>query len=79
MTVTTDEAADIAGVDPAVIRKWVLRGDLEPVRRGARPLRFQYDDVCRVQVEKRSKGWHRRHEAARAAWLTSGAVDDMAQ
>lgn len=74
MTVTTEEAADLAGVDPSVIRKWVLRGDLEPVRRGAKPLRFEYDEVCRVQREKRSKGWRRRHAEAREVWLT-GADD----
>lgn len=71
MTVTTDEAADIAGIDPAVIRKWVMRGDLEPVRRGAKPLRFEYDDVARVQASKRSKSWQRRHAQARDAWLAS--------
>jgi predicted site-specific integrase-resolvase len=76
MTVTTDEAAELAGIDPAVIRKWVLRGDLEPVRRGARPLRFDYDDVARVQREKRSKAWRARHDAARDAWIgAAGAVD----
>lgn len=71
MTVTTDEAAEIAGVDPAVIRKWVMRGDLEPVRRGARPLRFEYDDIARVQAEKRSKGWRSRHETAVLEWMAS--------
>lgn len=69
MTLTTDEAADIAGVDPAVLRKWVMLGDLEPVRRGAKPLRFWYDDVARVQRQKRSRAWDRRHEAARDAWV----------
>lgn len=68
MTVTTDEAATIAGVSVAQIRKWVLAGDLEPVRRGARPLRFHYEDVARVQREKRTKAWERRHAQAVAAW-----------
>lgn len=71
MTVTTDEAAEIAGVDPSVIRKWVMRGDLEPVRRGARPLRFDYDEVARVQADKRSKGWRARHATAVAEWSAS--------
>lgn len=65
---TTDEAAALAGVDPAVIRKWVLRGDLEPVRRGAKPLRFRYDDVAAVQQAKRSKVWRARHADAVARW-----------
>lgn len=79
MTVTTDEAAEIAGIDPAVLRKWVMRGDLEPVRRGTKPLRFDYDDVCRVQREKRPKGWLVRHAEARDAWITDTAEGGMAR
>lgn len=79
MTVTTDEAAELAGVDPSVIRKWVLRGDLKPVRRGAKPLRFDYDDVARVQREKRSKAWRARHEKARKAWVADTSAADMAR
>lgn len=71
MTVTTDEAAELAGVDPAVIRKWVMRGDLEPVRRGAKPLRFRYEDVARVQRDKRPKVWREGYQDARAEWLAS--------
>lgn len=79
MTVTTDEAAELAGVDPSVIRKWVMRGDLEPVRRGARPLRFDYEDVARVQREKRPKAWQRRHEEAATRWLGGLPGDDLAR
>jgi len=68
MTVTTEEAAGIAGVDPSLIRKWVMRGDLEPMRRGAKPLRFRYEDVARVQREKRPKTWRTRHAEAVARW-----------
>lgn len=76
MTVTTNEAAAIAGVDPATIRQWVMRGDLEPVRRGAKPLRFAYHDVARVQQEKRTAAWHKRHAAARDEWAaTTGRAD----
>lgn len=64
MTVTIDEAATIAGVSVATLRKWVLAGDLEPVRRGARPLRFHYNDVARCQREHRTKAWQRRHAEA---------------
>jgi excisionase family DNA binding protein len=70
MTVTTEEAAEIAGVSPVTIRSWVLRGDLEPVRRGAKPLRFDYDDVARVQREKRSRAWRERHADAVKAWIS---------
>lgn len=68
MTVTTDEAAEAAGVEPATIRKWVMRGWLEPVRRGAKPLRFHYGDVARVQREHRPKTWQKRHAEAAQAW-----------
>lgn len=68
MTVTTDEAAQIAGVSSATIRGWVMQGLLEPVRRGAKPLRFHYDDVARVQREKRPETWRKRHAQAVLAW-----------
>lgn len=79
MTVTTDEAATLAGVDPTVIRKWVMRGDLEPVRRGAKPLRFHYDDVARVQREKRGKAWLERHAQAARRWIATGSTDDVSR
>lgn len=75
MTVTIDEAAETAGVSIAQVRKWVLSGDLEPVRRGARPLRFQYDDVARVQRDKRTKAWQRRHAVAVATWSACISAD----
>ena len=68
MTVTTDEAAEFAGVSSATLRGWVLKGWLEPVRRGAKPLRFHYDDVARVQREHRSGAWERRHSEAVKEW-----------
>lgn len=77
MTVTTEEAANFAGVSPATIRSWVMRGWLEPVRRGAKPLRFDYDEVARVQHEHRSEAWHRRHAEARERWLAGISRDGM--
>ena len=74
MIVTTDEAANLAGVDPSVIRKWVMRGDLEPLRRGARPLRFRYDDVARVQRDKRPRTWQETHGMARDRWVASAGA-----
>ena len=68
MTVTTNEAAAIAGVQPVTIRQWVVRGWLEPVRRGAKPLRFHYDDVARVQREHRPATWRARHAERVCAW-----------
>jgi predicted site-specific integrase-resolvase len=77
VTVTTNEAAAIAGVDPVTIRQWVRRGDLEPVRRGAKPLRFAYDDVARVQRQKRSTAWRRRHAEAVKRWLVAGSGETL--
>lgn len=75
MTVTTEEAAEIAGVSTSVIRQWVVRGDLEPVRRGAKPMRFHYADVARVQADKRSKAWRARHAEAAERWGSAVGFD----
>lgn len=77
MTVTTEEAADIAGVSPATLRSWVMRGWLEPVRRGAKPLRFHYDDVARVQAERRPETWRRRHAEAADRWKAGLVAGDV--
>lgn len=69
MTVTTEEAAEHAGVSPVTVRSWVMRGWLEPVRRGAKPLRFHYEDVAKVQREHRPAAWLRRHADAVNAWI----------
>jgi excisionase family DNA binding protein len=68
VTVTTEEAAEIAGVSVSQIRKWVLAGWLNPVRRGARPLRFVYDDVAKCQMDHRTQAWKDRHAAAAERW-----------
>ena len=69
MTLTTEEAAEVAGVQPVTIRQWVLKGWLEPVRRGAKPLRFHYEDVARCQADHRPETWKRRHAEAANRWL----------
>lgn len=74
MTLTTDEAAETAGVEPATIRQWVVRGWLEPVRRGAKPLRFHYDDVARVQREHRPETWRKKHAEAARRWQSLRSV-----
>lgn len=68
MTITTDEAAAMAGVSPVTIRSWVMRGLLEPMRRGARPLMFWPADVARVQRDLRSREWVERHAQAVGTW-----------
>lgn len=79
MTVTTDEAAHYAGVTPSTIRQWVVRGDLTPIQRGTKPLRFHYDDVARVQYAKRSKRWKARHAAMYERWAATQTHDDLSQ
>lgn len=75
MTLTTEEAATTAGVSPITLRKWVMLGWLEPVRRGARPLRFEYDEVARCQREHRSATWEREHQR-RASELATCAISE---
>lgn len=77
MTLTTEEAAAQAGVSPATLRSWVMRGWLEPVRRGAKPLRFHYEDVARVQAEHRPAGWRTRHAEAVERWTSGLSACDM--
>lgn len=77
MTVTTDEAAQIAGVQPVTIRSWVMKGWLEPLRRGAKPLRFEYADVARVQREHRPAAWRERHAEAALRWSLGIGYDNV--
>lgn len=68
MTLTTDEAAERIGVKPATIRQWVVRGELEPVRRGAKPLRFHEADVIETQLRLRPAGWRARMDDLATRW-----------
>lgn len=70
MTVTTDEAARLAGVSPATVRSWVLRGLLRPVRRGARPLRFHPEDVWRCARDRMSRLESERLDTLMRHWST---------
>lgn len=77
MIVTTEEAATWAGVKPATVRGWVLKGWLEPLRRGAKPLRFRYEDVAAVQREHRPETWARRHAEAADRWKSCISACDV--
>lgn len=68
MTITTDEAAEEFGVAPSTIRMWVLRGHLEPVRRGAKPLRFRVEDVWRAAARLRPAADQERLRALSERW-----------
>lgn len=71
-TVTTDEAAALAGVQPGTIRQWVHRGWLTPTTPpGTRPHRYNYDDVTRAQADHRPPTWRRRHADTAQRWHTT--------
>ena len=58
----------MAGVAPATIRSWVLRGWLEPVRRGVRPLRFHDHDVAACAAQRRSRAERDRLDDLATRW-----------
>lgn len=78
LILTTDEAAAQVGVSPATIRKWVVRGHLEPLLRGAHPLRFFLLDVARCHRDRQPQSYFdqlaRRAERWEAACAESGEV-----
>jgi len=49
---TTQEAADELRVTPFAIRKMVERGELVPISKGARPLRFALLAVAEAQYRR---------------------------
>ena len=73
LILTTEEAAEQVGVTPATIRQWVMRGHLEPVRRGAHPLRFHLLDVARCHADRQSREYH---DTLRRRWRQARMVFD---
>lgn len=72
ITLPISEAAIQCGVTEATIRKWVMRGHIEPVRRGAKPLRFHESDLARCAGERMSGAEHARLDALWADVLALG-------
>lgn len=70
-TMPIDEAARQIGVSESTLRTWVLRGHLEPVRRGAKPLRFDEDALAEAVVNRMSKAEHARLDAMWAEVLAN--------
>lgn len=60
---TITEAARHFGVTETTLRKWVMRRQLEPLRRGAKPLRFDLEAVDKCRRERMSKAERERIDA----------------
>jgi excisionase family DNA binding protein len=71
MILTTDEAAAELGVSAARVRQFVMAGMLQPVRRGASPMRFRLDDVIDLQQRRRSATDQARLDMLAEEWHNS--------
>lgn len=58
MILTTTEAAAELGLDEATIRSMVMREELAPLKRGARPLLFRAVDVIEAGARRLTKAQH---------------------
>ena len=65
LLVTTSEAASILGISDAGVRMLVMRGDLRPLDRSARPMHFWEREVVDLEHARRPKS--RRVEVSRLA------------
>lgn len=68
ITLTTAEAAALVDVQPMTVHSWVRRGYLQPVREGAKPLRFREQDVIDCHVERMPKRWHEQVDTLAERW-----------
>ena len=65
---TTEQAADRLGISPSTLRGWVMRGTIEPVRRGARPMLFRREDVEIARSAHRPAEWHQALDDLATRW-----------
>lgn len=79
LILTVDEAAAQVGVRPATVRSWVLRGHLEPLRRGAHPLRFHLLDVARCHRDRQPQAYRDRLARLARIWEDACASDERLQ
>lgn len=61
---TTSETAAELGIGESGVRMLVQRGQLAPVRPGAKPLRFRESEVWRLQQQRARADERARVEAA---------------
>lgn len=74
LILTTEEAAEQVGVTPATIRSWVLRGQLEPVRRGVHPMHFDWLEVSRCHADRKPRSYH---DTLRRKWVACIRAAEM--
>lgn len=57
---TIEDGADLLGISPFTVKSWVARGQLRPVREGAKPLLFREHDVLECHRARMTKALHAR-------------------
>lgn len=62
LVLTTEEAAEQVGVSPVTVRRWVMKGWLHPLRRGAKPLHFDLIAVARCHADHQSEAERQRND-----------------
>lgn len=72
--ITTHQAADLAGVSPVTIRRWVMKGWLSPLVPNTKPLLFHPRDVQRAQ-QRANPAYHRALDTLWAQALASTHPD----
>jgi len=71
---TIEDAANLLEISPFTVKSWVERGQLRPVRPGAKPLLFRERDVLECHRARMSKALH-----ARLDTLWAEVLADLAQ
>lgn len=67
MSVTIEEIVALTGASTRAVRRWVVKGQLAPIRRGAHPLRFHEDEVYQCWRD-RYDGGNGKHARRDRQW-----------
>lgn len=78
MILTTEQAAAELHVDSATVRKMVERGEVAPLRKGARPLLFRAEDIIEAGHRRLTKAQHERLDTLAQA-LACSESDDLSR